>query len=437
MREIPLESRIKDRNARVGIIGLGYVGLPLAVTVAKAGFPVIGVDVDEARAASINRGESYISDVPDGEIRALIEGERLVATTRYDALGDVDIFIICVPTPLTKSKEPDLSFIVTATTECVPVLRPGHLLILESTTYPGTTVEVVKPILERSGLRAGSDFCLAFSPERIDPGNRRYSIRDIPKIVGGLTGTCTLLAQAFYEQIVVKVVPVSSPTVAEMAKVYENVFRNVNIALVNELTLLCDRMGLDVWEVIDAAATKPYGFIPFYPGPGVGGHCIPVDPYYLSAKAREYDFHARFIELAATVNDSMPYHVVERTTTALGTVGKTLHRARVLVLGVAYKKDVADARMSPSLKIMELLEKRGATVVYHDPHIPALTLENPGGTVTSVPLTDEILSGVDCVVIAADHSAVDYQRVVERAPLIIDTRNRLRGYRNGSRVFGL
>ena len=426
-REVSLEVKIKDRTARIGVIGLGYVGLPLAVETAKAGFPVVGVDIDEARAAAINRGESYIGDVTGDNILGLVEDERLVATTSYSALRNVDLLIICVPTPLTKSKDPDLSYVVSATTECVAVLRPGHLVILESTTYPGTTVEVVRPILEKTGLRAGSDFSLAFSPERIDPGNKRYSIRDIPKIVGGLTSDCTRLAQSFYEQIVLKVVPVSSPTVAEMAKVYENVFRNVNIALVNELTLLCDRMGVDVWEVIDAAASKPYGFMPFYPGPGIGGHCIPVDPYYLSAKAREYDFHARFIELAATVNDSMPYYVVSRTTTALETVGKTLRGAKILILGVAYKKDVADARMSPALKIVELLEKRGALIVYHDPHVPKVTLTDTSRPMTSVPLTDELLSEVDCVVIAADHSAVDYQRVADRAPLIIDTRNRLRG----------
>lgn len=434
-RELSVEARIKDRTARIGIIGLGYVGLPLAAETAKAGFSVVAVDIDATRAAAVNRGESYIADVREEDLRRLVEAERLTATTSYDALRRADILIICVPTPLTKSKEPDLSYILSAATECVSILRPGHLVILESTTYPGTTVEVVRPTLEKSGLRAGSDFSLAFSPERIDPGNKTHAIRDIPKIVGGLTASCTRLAQAFYEQIVQKVVPVSSPTVAEMAKVYENVFRNVNIALVNELTLLCDRMGVDVWEVIDAAATKPYGFMPFYPGPGVGGHCIPVDPYYLSAKAREYDFHAQFIELAATVNDSMPYYVVSRTTTALGTAGKTLFGAKVLILGVAYKKDVADSRMSPSLKIMELLEKRGAKVVYHDPHIPQVTLTNPG-TIASVPLTDEILSAVDCVIIATDHSAVDYHRVGERARLIIDTRNRLRGS-NGSHVVRL
>jgi len=411
----------------VGIVGLGYVGLPLAVETAKAGFSVLAVDVDTDRTAAVNRGESYITDVQPQVLRRLVQGERIVATASYAALSSADILIICVPTPLTKSKEPDLSYIVAAANACVPILRREHLVILESTTYPGTTVEVVKPALEASGLRAGTDYHLAFSPERIDPGNETHAFREIPKVLGGLTPACARVARLFYEQVVRQVVVVSSPTVAEMTKVYENVFRNVNIALVNELALLCNRMGVDVWEVIDAAATKPYGFMPFYPGPGVGGHCIPVDPYYLSAKAREYDFHARFIELAATVNDSMPYYVVSRTTEALGAKGKTLRGARVLVLGVAYKKNIADVRMSPSLKIMELLEKQGAIVTYHDPHIPQITLTNPGGTISSAPLTDEGVSTSDCVIIAADHSAIDYEWVAERARLIIDTRNRLRG----------
>jgi UDP-N-acetyl-D-glucosamine dehydrogenase len=418
--------KILDRTARVGVIGLGYVGLQLAVETAERGFPVIGVDTDELKTSMINRGESYIADVRAEDVRRLVESEKLSATVRYEALRDADILVICVPTPLTKAKEPDLSCIIAAVTACVPLLQPGILVVLESTTYPGTTVEVVKPILETSEFRAGSDFSLAFSPERVDPGNKKYAFRDIPKVVGGLTPLCARVAQCFYEQIASRVVTVSSPTVAEMVKVYENVFRNVNIALVNELALLCDRMGLDVWEIIDAAATKPYGFMPFYPGPGVGGHCIPVDPYYLSAKAREYDFHARFIELAATVNDSMPYYVVSRTTAALGAMGKTLCGARILVLGVAYKKDIPDARQSPAIKIMELLGKRGASVTYHDPHVPNITLGNPG-RMDSVPLTDETLWGADCVIIATDHSAVDYERIVEKAPLIIDTRNRLRG----------
>ncbi|MCS7173056.1 MAG: nucleotide sugar dehydrogenase [Armatimonadetes bacterium] len=424
-----LESRIRSRRARVGVVGLGYVGLPLAVAVAEAGFPVVGMDVDEARVESIRSGRSYIDDVDACQLTPLVRSGRLTVTTRYEELAEAEVLLICVPTPLTRSKEPDLSYVYRAAEGISRVLRPGRLVILESTTYPGTTEEVLRPLLERSGLRAGVDFYLAFSPERIDPGNRRYSLREVPKVVGGCTERCTEAACAFYAQFIERVVPVSSPTVAEMVKVYENVFRNVNIALVNELTLLCDRMGLDVWEIIEAAATKPYGFMPFYPGPGVGGHCIPIDPYYLAAKAREYDFHVRFIELAAAVNDSMPYYVLSKATTALGMQGKTLQGARTLVLGVAYKRDVSDARESPALKIMELLEKRGAVVRYHDPHVPQVRLPNPGEDLASVPLTDEVLAWADCVIIATDHTGVDYRKVVERARLVIDTRNVLRDFR--------
>lgn len=426
--EVPLETKITDKTARVAIIGLGYVGLPLAVEVARTGFSVLGVDTDAARVASVSRGRPYIDDVDKEEFAELVETERLVSTMDYGLLGSADIVIICVPTPLTKSKEPDLSHIIAAAKGCVPQLRPGHLVILESTTYPGTTAEIVRPILEERGLRAGNDFHLAFSPERIDPGNKRYAYRDIPKVVGGLTPACSQLAEQFYKQVVRRVVVVSSPTVAEMVKVYENVFRNVNIALVNELTLLCERMNLDVWEIIEAAASKPYGFMPFSPGPGVGGHCIPVDPYYLAAKAREHDFHVRFIELAAAVNDSMPYNVVSTTTTALGALGKTLRGARTMVLGAAYKKDISDVRESPALKILELLEKSGATVAYHDPYVPQLTLANPGVTLRSVPLTDATLLEVDCVIVATDHSAVDYEWVAERARLVVDTRNVFRDH---------
>jgi UDP-N-acetyl-D-glucosamine dehydrogenase len=422
--ETLLENKLEARTARVGVVGLGYVGLPLAVECAKAELTVVGVDVDPDKVAAVNAGASYIADIKGEDLCFLVGAERLSAATNYSALRSADVLVICVPTPLTKSKEPDLSYVIAAVTGCVPILRAGMLVILESTTYPGTTVEIVKPILEQGGLVAGSDFALAFSPERIDPGNKTHAFHEVPKVVGGLTPTCTRLAAQFYGQMT-RVVPVSSPTAAEMVKVYENVFRNVNIALVNELTLLCDRMEIDMWEVIDAAATKPYGFMAFYPGPGVGGHCIPVDPYYLLAKAREHDFHMRFIELAASVNDSMPYYVVSRTVGALEAAGKTLTGARILVLGVAYKRDVPDTRMSPSLKIIELLEKRSARVIYHDPHIPQITSANPGRITTSVPLTDEILSAVDCVIIATDHTAVDYARVVERTSLIIDTRNRL------------
>src|SRR6516165_4137620 len=420
-----LVDKIKDRTATIAIIGLGYVGLPLAAEMAKAGFRVYGIDIDGDRVDTINGGRSYIDDVSDADLAGLV-ARGLVSTEDTGVVKEVDAVVICVPTPLTRAKQPDLSYVVTAVTQLVPHLHRGQLVILESTTYPGTTQEVVKPILERSGLVAGRDFHLAFSPERLDPGNRNRGIRTVPKIVGGLTSGCTETACLLYQQVTPRVVSVSSATVAEMVKVYENVFRNVNIALVNELTLLCERMGLDVWEIIDAAATKPYGFMPFYPGPGVGGHCIPVDPYYLAAKAREYDFHVRFIELAAAVNDSMPYYVLSRTTQALGSRGKTLSGARTLLIGVAYKKDISDARESPALKIMELLEKRGAVVSYHDPYVPEITLPNPGAKLQSVPLTDEALAGADCVIIATDHSAIDYQLVADQAPLIVDTRNVLR-----------
>ncbi|MDR7545146.1 MAG: nucleotide sugar dehydrogenase [Armatimonadota bacterium] len=418
-----LQARIEARTANVAVAGLGYVGLPLAVEVARAGFQVCGIDVDPNRVERIRQGESYIGDVPADRLAALVAEGRLSARTDYGGVADADVILICVPTPLTRSKEPDLSFVAAAVREVAHRLRPEQLVVLESTTYPGTTQELVRPALEAGGLRVGRDFYLAFSPERIDPGNRRHAYRDIPKVVGGVTPACTDLACRFYSHIVRQVVPVSSSTVAEMVKVYENVFRNVNIALVNELTLLCDRMGLDVWEIIEAAATKPYGFMPFSPGPGVGGHCIPVDPYYLAAKAREYDFHVRFIELAAAVNDSMPYYVRSRTVAALGARGKALAGSRVLVLGVAYKKDVADARESPALKILELLERGGAQVSYHDPLVPEVTLANPGGTLRSVPLTDEAIAEADCVVVATDHTAVDYERVAAQARLVVDTRN--------------
>ncbi len=424
-----LLSRIRNRSARVGIVGLGYVGLPLAVAVAEAGFLVVGVDVDADRVEQVRAARSYIDDVDAGRLKPLVHSGRITATTEYEALAEAEILLICVPTPLTRSKEPDLGYVYRAAEGIRPVLRAGRLVVLESTTYPGTTEEVLRPLLERSGLRVGTDFYLAFSPERIDPGNRRFCLREVPKVVGGCTPTCTEVACSFYAQFIDRVVPVSSPTVAEMVKVYENVFRNVNIALVNELTLLCDRMGLDVWEIIEAAATKPYGFMPFYPGPGVGGHCIPIDPYYLAAKAREYDFHVRFIELAAAVNDSMPYYVVSKTTMALGSLGKTLQGAKALILGVAYKKDVSDARESPALKILELLQKRGATVRYHDPYVPRVWLPNPGEMLISVPLTDEVLAWADCVIIATDHTGVDYWWVAERARLVIDTRNALRDFR--------
>jgi len=425
-----LDHKLSSRTATIVVVGLGYVGLPLAAQLATVGYRVWGLDVDQDRVAAVNAGKSYIDDVGEADLAALVGRGLLDATLDPAVSGEADAVIICVPTPLTRSKEPDLSHVKAAVGKLAPHLHPAQLIILESTTYPGTTVEVIKPMLERSGLVAGRDFYLAFSPERLDPGNRRRAIRHVPKIVGGLTSQCTALACQLYQQVTPQVVPVSSPTVAEMVKVYENVFRNVNIALVNELTLLCARMGLDVWEIIDAAATKPYGFMPFYPGPGVGGHCIPVDPYYLAAKAREFDFHVRFIELAATVNDSMPYYVVSRITEALGARGKALRGAKTLILGAAYKKDISDARESPALKIIELLGKRGAVVHYHDPHVPQIVLPNPGTTLVSTPLTDQTLETMDCAVIATDHSDIDYTWISERVPLIVDTRNVFRSRTN-------
>ncbi len=430
-----LAAMIEARTARVGILGLGYVGLPTAVEFARAGFSVTGFEVDPARAAAVNAGRSHVSDVPDDVLLPLVEAGRLQATVDEGRMRDCEVLIICVPTPLTPAKQPDLSYVHQAVDSIRRSLRPGQLVVLESTTYPGTTEEVVLPRLRQTGLVAGEEVFLAFAPERLDPGNPSH-FRAVPKVVGGHTPTCTRLACQLYEHIVDRTVPVSSPTVAEMVKCYENVFRNVNIALVNELMLLCDRMELDVWEIIDAAATKPYGFMPFYPGPGVGGHCIPVDPYYLAAKAKEYDFHVKFIEVAAQVNDSMPYYTCSKVVSALGHHGKSVHGARVLVLGATYKPDVPDVRESPALKVISLLRKRGALVSYHDPYVPEVALPNPGTRLSSVELTDEALRSADCVVIATNHRTYDYAWIARTARLVVDTRNALRGLR-GSNVVTL
>ncbi len=362
-----LEKKIKNKTAKVGMVGLGYVGLPLAVAFAEAGFRVLGVDIQQKRVDLVNRGKSYIGDVSSESLSSVSSSKLLEATTDQGRLKEMDAICICIPTPLTKAKEPDLSYVIHESEEISKRLKPGQLVILESTTYPGTTRGVVLPILERSGLKAGSDFYLAFSPGRVDPGSKRYSIKNTPKIVEGIDPQSTRLAELLYRQVVDVVVPVSCPEVAEMTKVFENVFRSVNIALVNELAQLCERMGVSVWEVIDAAATKPFGYMPFYPGPGVGGHCIPLDPYYLANKAREYDFHTRFIELAAEINEGMPHYVTSCIMEALNARGKSLNGARMLVLGVAHKKDVADIRESPSLKLMQLLQEKGARVSYNDP----------------------------------------------------------------------
>ncbi|MDP1571658.1 MAG: nucleotide sugar dehydrogenase [Vicinamibacterales bacterium] len=428
-----LLKKIESKQARLGVIGLGYVGLPLAVEFASAGFHVVGFDVDAARVAELNAGRSYIPDVSADHLKEVVAAGRFIATTDPMALADCDIIDICVPTPLRKTKDPDLSYVVKAVETTAAVLRKGQLIILESTTYPGTTDEVVRTALEEGGLKAGEDFYLAFSPERVDPGNAKYQTKNIPKVVGGHNESSSKAAVAFYSQVMETVVPVSSPRVAEMVKLLENTFRAVNIGLVNELALMCHRMNIDVWEVIDAAKTKPFGFMPFYPGPGLGGHCIPIDPFYLSWKAKEHNFEARFIELAGQINSSMPEHVVNRVMEALNTQRKSVNGAKVHVFGVAYKKDVNDLRESPALDIIELLRRRGAEVSYTDPYFPSF--EHAGHGMTH---EDEAgaHTGKDCALIVTDHTVFNYAAIADRFPLVVDTRNALKGTR-GRHIFGL
>jgi len=422
--EHPLLELIQRREAKVGVVGMGYVGLPLAMAFAEAGFDVTGLDVDPRKVESLARGQSYIRHIPSEPLERLVGSGKLSATTDYSKAASLDCLVICVPTPLTQAREPDMSFITSTGEALSPHVRPGQLYVLESTTYPGTTEEVLRPLLEKGGMKAGEDFHLAYSPEREDPGNARFNTRTIPKIVGGLTPRCLEAAQSLYASALKDTVPVTSTRVAELAKLLENIFRCVNIALVNELKMLCDRMELDVWEVIQAASTKPFGFMPFFPGPGLGGHCIPIDPFYLTWKARELEFHTRFIELAGEVNTAMPYYVVQRTMEALNAQKKTLNGARLLVMGAAYKKDVDDVRESPSLRIMTLLQERGAAVDYHDPYVSHL----PKGhglkhEMDSVELTPERIQGYDGVLILTDHSGIDYEKLVEAARLVVDTRN--------------
>jgi UDP-N-acetyl-D-glucosamine dehydrogenase len=426
--------RIRTRTARVGVIGLGYVGLPLAVEFARAGFDVTGFDVDASKADQINDGRSYIPDVTKEDLAACVRAEKLRATAEMTALGAMDAIDICVPTPLRKTKDPDLSYVVKAVEAVAATLRRGQLIILESTTYPGTTDEVVQPMLEAKGLEADVDFLLAFSPERVDPGNQEFNTRNIPKIVGGVGPTSTEAAAALYGATVQQVVPVSSTRVAEMVKLLENTFRAVNIGLVNEIALMCHNMDIDVWEVIDAAKTKPFGFMPFYPGPGLGGHCIPIDPFYLSWKARQTGFECRFIELAGQINASMPAYVVERVAEALNTVRKPINGSLVHLVGVAYKKDVNDLRESPALDILELLARRGAQISYSDPWVPQLTHDGP--TLSSVDLAAAIAQKPDCAIICTDHSTFDYQALVDSGTLIVDTRNALKG-RDARTIFRL
>ncbi|PYQ14542.1 MAG: UDP-N-acetyl-D-glucosamine dehydrogenase [Acidobacteria bacterium] len=420
-----LKERIESLQARVGIIGLGYVGLPLACEFVRAGFAVIGIDKDRAKVDGVNRGSSHVQDVPDALLTSRVGEKGLRATTEVECLGECDAVIICVPTPLRKTRDPDISYIVSAVDGIVRTLHRDMLVVLESTTYPGTTEEVILPKLEATGLVAGKDIYLAFSPERVDPGNPRFNTRNTPKILGGITARCTEMAASLYRRAVDTVIPVSSTQCAEMIKLLENTFRSVNIGLVNEIALMCDRLQLDVWEVIDAAATKPFGFMPFYPGPGLGGHCIPIDPHYLSWKLKTLNYYAKFIELASEINSNMPHYVVTKIVDALNSRKKAVNGSRVLVLGVAYKKDISDVRESPALDVIKLLQDRGAQVLYTDPHAPEVHLDH--GVLQSVPLTDELLEGCDCVVIVTNHSAFDYPRIVEKASVLVDTRNATRG----------
>ena len=420
-----LSDKLARRTAKVGVVGLGYVGLPLAVEFARGGFETLGIDLDPGKVESVNAGRSYIRDVPDTDVAGFRTAGRLSATTDPAAVAALDTINICVPTPLRKTRDPDLSFVVSAVETIAQYLRPGQLVILESTTYPGTTDEIVRPLLEKQGLVAGRDFFLAFSPERVDPGNETWNTRNVPKVVGGHTPVCTRLACELYSASVATVVEVSSPRVAEMVKLLENTFRAVNIGLVNELALMCDRLGISVWEVVEAAATKPFGFMPFYPGPGLGGHCIPIDPFYLSWKVKEVGFEARFIELAGYVNGAMPQHVVHKISDALNTRALPVRGSSVLILGVAYKRDIDDFRESPAIDVMAELDRRGARLSYHDPYVARIPADEwaAGIDMESTPLTPELLATVDCVAILTDHRSIDYDAVVRHARLVVDCRN--------------
>jgi len=427
-----LEDKIVSRRARVGVVGLGYVGLPLAVEFAKAGFSVTGIDLDGRKTARVNAGDSYVGDIPSAVLSKFVQAGKLRATTDFAAVRDLDTINICVPTPLRKTKDPDMSYIVSSCEEILKYLHAGMLIILESTTYPGTTDELLLPMFEKSGLRVGRDFFLCFSPERVDPGNPKYQTANIPKVVGGTTAACTEMGRLFYAQALSSVVPVSSTQVAEMVKLLENTFRMINIGLVNEMALMCDRMGINVWEVIEAAATKPFGFMPFYPGPGLGGHCIPIDPFYLSWKTKQAGIEARFIELAGYINGQMPHFVVDKIQNALNDAGKPVKGSHIHILGVAYKKDIEDLRESPALDVMLLLKRRGARLTYSDPYVPQLQLD--GEDLRAQP---EALAGeADCAAIITDHSSFDYPRIAAQARLIVDTRNALKGV-NSSNVVRL
>ncbi|HBM75428.1 MAG TPA: UDP-N-acetyl-D-glucosamine dehydrogenase [Clostridiaceae bacterium] len=425
-----LYSKITDKTAVIGVVGLGYVGLPLAVEKAKAGYTVIGFDVQKSKVDAVNAGHNYIGDVVDKELAELVKKGRLKATTDYSFIKDVDTVTICVPTPLDKYMQPDISYVVNSTKSVSKNIHKGMLVVLESTTYPGTTEEVVKPILESSGLKCGVDFFLAFSPERVDPGNKKFKTKNTPKVVGGVTPECTEIAAALYRNVLEgEIYTVSSPAVAEMEKILENTFRNINIALANEMAILCSRMGIDIWEVINAAATKPYGFMPFYPGPGLGGHCIPIDPYYLTWKAREYNYHTKLIEVSGEINNYMPEFVVENIMKILNKSKKSLNGSKVLLLGVAYKKDIDDFRESPVLKINELLKKEGAQVYINDPYIKKFKYN--GKSYETCDINDKLIEDADIVVITTDHSCYDYKKLLKLSKVIYDTRNAMANIKTG------
>ncbi len=430
-----LYEKIVERKAKVCVIGLGYVGLPLAVEKAKAGYTVLGFDIQKKKVDMVNRGINYIEDVVDEDLKKLVEEGKLSATNDFDRLSECDVVAICVPTPIDVHKVPDLTYVINTTKEIAKRLHKDMLVVLESTTYPGTTEEVVLPILEKTGLKVGKDFYLAFSPERVDPGNKRFKTKNTPKVVGGVTPECTKHAKALYENVLeAPVHVVSSPKAAELTKILENTFRIVNIALINEMAIVASRMGINIWEVIEAAATKPFGFMPFYPGPGVGGHCIPIDPYYLTYKAREYDWHTRLIEIAGEINDYMPEYVVNRLQDILNERGKPMNGSKILVLGVTYKGDVADLRESPALKVIENLEKKKAEVLYYDPLIEEFELK--GKKYRRVDLTKDLLESVDGVIITTAHTkGIDYQFVVDHAPFVYDTKNITKGVeRNRNKI---
>ena len=423
-----LNKKISEDSAKIGIIGLGYVGLPLAVEFGNAGFKVTGIDVDSRKVKEINRGVSYISDVCSKELKALVRKGLVKATMDFSVFKNIDAVIICVPTPLRKTRDPDMSYIISSAEKIAKYLHKDQLVVLESTTYAGTCEEIILPILEKGGYKAGKDFYMAFSPERVNPGNKEYGTKDIPKVIGGLTKKCLKMARALYSKVIVKIVPVSSIRVAEMVKLLENTFRAVNIGLVNEIAMMCDRMDIDVWEVIKGASTKPFGFIPFYPGPGIGGHCLPIDPLYLSWKAKSFDFEARFIELASQVNSYMPYHVVNKLVEGLNKRGKCLKKSSILILGVAYKKNVGDTREAPAIDIMRKIKEAGAKVTYCDPFVPEIRIEKE--VLKGKKFSKKLLENADCVLILTNHDCFDYKLVVKHSKFIFDTRNTTKNSNN-------